>query len=154
MSTPERPGLAGNFAAGLIREGLSASRGLDAFREAGGSARTQTWYRAWNETLAAIERAGAIGRAPLDSRPLESELSAGGWRTRERYTYMVDVLVRPVGSSDVFAMPMAVTSDSLLTYDEALAQAIGYAETDLDKYGEAVVGGVPTAVYDRELWEE
>lgn len=154
MSTPERPGLAGNFIAGLIREGHSASSGLRALREAGGSVRTQTWYRAWNETLASVERAGTIGRAPLDSRPLGDELSAGGWRTRERYTYMVDVMVRPVGSSDVFSMPMAVTSNDLLTYDQALAQAIDYATSDLEQYGEQVVGGVTTAVYDRELWEE
>lgn len=148
-----RPGPAGSYIAGLVREGLSASGALRAYRGAGGSIRTQTWYRAWGETVAAIGRAGAIGAAPGGSRPLASELSAGAWRTKERYTFMVDVLVRPTGTSEVFRMPMAVTSDRLLTYDEALNQAIDYANADLEKYGESVIGGVTTAVYDRELYE-
>jgi hypothetical protein len=153
VSTPERPGLAGNFIAGLIEAGFNATRGLDEFRSAGGAIRTQTWYRAWSEVVSALERAVSIGQADIGRRPTAGEWSPGSWRTKQRYSFQVDVLVRPRGTSEVFRMPMTVTSDRALTFGQAIGSALGSATTDLEQYDEEVLGGVVTGAYDRELWE-
>lgn len=152
MSSPERPGLSGNYIAGLIRAGLGPTEGLRAFQEAGGAIRRQTWFRAWGSVVQALAAAVEIPDLPLNRRPVASELARGGWRTRERYTYMAEIFVRDRETGSTYRTPFAVTSDRALTYGGALGQAIDAAGAGAEDYGEEVLGGFVYDVYDRELW--
>lgn len=147
MATPERPGYATNYMAALIREGLSATGGLRAYREAGGTIRTQNWYRAWGEVQASIGRAGMVAEAPLGRRPLAAEVSTWETRRRSGYVFQVEAQLRQVGTSEVFTTYTSFRTDRLTTYGEALDAALGAFADQMAEYGEQVMGGVVTGVY-------
>lgn len=154
MADPERPGLAGIFIRSFMEQGYNATQALRELREMGGTIRTQTWYRAWAETLAGLDRVARIERAPINRRPIADELSVGAWRTGKRFSYQVTVTVRDVGSGIVYdlAHPITVLSDSPITYTEALEQAASYAFENIAQYGEQPIGGSVESVWDREAW--
>lgn len=151
MAKRDPLGLAGNHIAQLIREGISPTAGLRAVRDAGLTIRTQTWYQAWNSVVHAIRESIDIPTYSLDRHPERGEYQPTRLDTKERYTYMVNVIMRNTDLGLSYLAPFAVTSNRQLTYGGALNTAIGYASEGEEKYNEEVMGGFVYGVYDNEI---
>lgn len=114
----------------LIKEGVSASQGLEQYREAGGAIRTQRWYAAYGEVAAELAVAEKVMQAPVERAPTADEVTQRSSSKPGAYTYRVTLLterrmVDPLTGRTVsisqpeFAM---VRSQTLRPYNEVLSQ--------------------------------
>lgn len=138
--------------AAAIRAGTSATKALGEFRGAGGSIRTQSWYRAFGEVRAAIGRHEAISGLDPSLPPdpgMFSQWSAGRPGT---FAYQVDVLVRDKGSGVVYRTAYTYLTDQLVplqsAIDEAIATYTAGAETSGSWDGQQIIGAVPAGLYE------
>lgn len=146
-----------NYLPGLIREGLSPTAGLALFRQAaseggyGGSIRTQTWYQAWGETVAALASQEAVMQVPLGRPPTASEITEYSSRGATGRLYSFDVLVRNRATGETYYTPSGYRTQGNVTYNTAMTGAIS-AILDAAEEGSPsaanlqVLGALPTEV--------
>ena len=134
----------------MLREGLSASAGLRSFREGGGRVGNEAWYRAWGNVAASIAKSQEVSLAPLTRRPAASELTQWGTTSARGYLYQVEIQVRGRGSGEVWTTFGSFRSSNLVTYGDALSGAMDHFADEASEYGEVVLGGVVTGVYQLE----
>jgi hypothetical protein len=148
VSTPEGPGYAANFMRRLIEEGASAAEGLRRYRAAGGAIRTQVWYRSFGETARVLAEKGKVLAAPRTRRPAADEVTTWTTRRATGYIYQAEVQVRLRGTSEIFTTNFSFKSDRLVRYGAALDSILDAATSDIEQYGEIVLGGYMTGVYE------
>lgn len=133
-----------NYLPKLIGEGLSPTAALRLLRapEAEGgfglSIRTQTWYQAWGETVAALASREAIAQAPLGRRPVADEITPFSSRTATGFLYSVDVLVRNRATGETYYTPSGFRSQQRVSYRTAIAGAVS-------AIADAAIAGSPSA---------
>lgn len=117
----------------LITEGVGPTAGLRAFREAGGSVRTQRWFHAYGEIQAAIARRPAVEALGPNAVPGAEHISRITSRAQPGYLYRVGVIntqrgiVTESGSvaEETVLDWVSVRSHRLLTAEEAMLEAEG-----------------------------
>lgn len=112
------------FAMQAIRNGMSARAGLAAYRQAGGSIRDATWFKMVGEGRAQVARRGAEVSAPLNRRPLATEITTWTTRTRSGYAQQVEVIVRDKDTGLIMSVPHTTTGQRLLTRQDAIDTAL------------------------------
>lgn len=128
----------------LINAGLSPTAALRQFRaapEEGGlglSIATQTWYRAWGETVAALQSQQQIMQVPLGRAPTPNEVTPYSSVSARGYLYSFDVLVRNRATGETYYTPSGYRSSARVTYNTALNGAIA-------AISDAAVQGSPSA---------
>lgn len=141
------PEYATNYIAAAIKAGLSARRGLDAFRSAGGRIGNESWFGAYREALASFaKRAGLAASDYAASPPADLQSRFPGY-TGSRYLYQFDVAFRFVGSQVVDTRDFTVASEDILTIDDAMASALDTLAEAADRYGDTPLAIIPTAVF-------
>lgn len=149
--------LSGNpagFIASKIGEGVGSTAALNQFREAGGSFRTQDWYRLYGEVGASIANqdvaAGVNPYAvPSAGDYTEWSMGAGG-----RYATSVNVLMRDKGSGDMESQQFDYVTDEPHSPAEAAAAAWDvYGDPDAQSaYERTAVGWTVRNVYKTVPW--
>lgn len=117
-----------SWIASALRSGVSPSRALETFREAGFHVTTQTWFKLAGAARRAEALAGPIREAPLGRRPrAEERLDARGGQ-RRKYLFGVELFVvdRITGEDATFLR--TVGTDRLLTYGAAIDAATAAQE--------------------------
>lgn len=136
------------FLSKAFRQGTNATQALNSFRDAGGSIKTQTWYRLAGEVRSALTNRDVVGGLRPDRLPTDdafTQWSAGRAGTR---MYQVDVLVRNKQFDTVYRAPFSFVTDKVITPQRAVAQAIALYAAHAEKYDEVVHGGVVTGLYE------
>lgn len=119
------------FLYNLIREGVGPTAGLRAYREAGGSIRTQRWFQAYGEVAAAVQRRPAVEGLSPGAVPGAEHISPITSRARPGYLYRVGVVNTQRGiiteqgtpGEDTVLDWVSVRSHRLLTPEEAQLEA-------------------------------
>lgn len=139
----------GPYAASAIREGLSATEGLQAVRDAGGGVNTQTWYRAYSEARVALDNAGTV--AGLDPFAIPAGEHFTDWSAGREGAYGYQVAVTTIDDETgmMTTDPYTVITTDALTPAEAAQQAFDdFTESDADDiYGRTTVGAVTVNLY-------
>lgn len=149
MAEGEGPGSVVSWAHAYARMGHTPSEALEAFREAGGKVRTQTWYQTYGEVSAAVGR--SKGLAALGDEQLPNASDVGEWKAgREGLHYhQAEVYIRRVGGDDIETFQYTAVGERLKTKGNVLDEALGYADTfqDSDTFGQfKVLGAALTSV--------
>lgn len=131
-----------------INAGLSATAGLRAYREAGGSVRTATWYRLHGEVQAAFSNTLSEAGRPGNRFPTEDELTPWSTVDATGYLQQVEVALRDRTTGEVYFKPFSVTGDVLLTRNAAVEEAIASYQEGADEYDEQVLGAVHVGAYE------
>lgn len=126
-----------------VREGLSANKALAAFREAGGHIGRQAWLRLYSQVDRVIESRKSEATAPLDSIPGSEHVRTMPSQTATGYMQVVDVRYRVKGTSVIASRAYSVRSDSLITRQEAVNQALDVfnAQENAESYEDMVTLG-------------
>lgn len=132
---------------GAQNEGLSASAGLGAYRDAGGEVRTQSWYRLWGEARAAVADKLDEATAPLNRRPSAHEVQEWTTTNATGFLQQVEVFVRDRITGEVVAKPFSVTGEHLISRGNAISQALDHFSENQEDYDETVLGAVHVGAY-------
>lgn len=132
--------------AGFVAQGLSASAGLRAFRDAGGAMRDSVWYRLYAEQQATFNAIGDEITKPLNVAPTASEILPMTTKRKEGYLQIVEIYTRLTGTDVVVTRPFMFPTDTLMTRGDAVTKALSLAQTAIDqeRYEETLIGGVYT----------
>jgi len=143
------PGNPSGFIAGAVNDGTSATDALNAFREAGGSIRTQTWYRLFGEVTDSLARSPMA--AALDPYQLPDPAAYATWTMGPggQYATQVQVFFRDIDTGLIGTSQYTYVTDEPHTPAEAEAAAYDeYSDTDnAGDYGQVVLGTSTVNVY-------
>ena len=151
---------AGEAIQGAIRQGRNATESLNAWRERGGSIRTQTWYRVWgqieNEQLQAIPEAA---ERPT-RRPTADQIQERASRRPGAYHQDVTLIVQD-RHGNVELRNVHLRTDRLLSRREAVRRAQGKwndvgPEARQGSSGTTwkAIGGVYLGTFELTPWDE
>lgn len=130
-----------------IREGISGTAGLAAYRDAGGQVRTSTWFRLLGEAQAAIGgRADELAR-PQHRRPLADETHRWTTRTTRGMLQQVEVFVRDRATGIIGVVPYSHRSQAGVSRQAAIAAALEFMANNADAYNQQVLGAIHVASY-------
>lgn len=154
MSCPTMPDSAstGNpagFIVGAIGDDMSSTQALAAYRDAGGSIRTQTWYRLYGEVTDALARSpGAMALDP-DAIPGANDYATWTMGGGGQYATQVQVYFRDVDTGLVGTTNYTYVTDVPHTPGEAEAAAFDeYSDPDnAGDYGQVVLGTATSNVF-------
>lgn len=124
------------YAVEAILEGLSATEGLNAVREAGGGISTQSWYRAYGEASEALGNLRDVAGLDLFTVPGRDQFVewTAGREPGYVYQFQIEVLDPDTGLS--MLIPHTVISPEIITIGEAVGQVISdLAGIDSNTYG-------------------
>lgn len=131
-----------------LKAGLSANKGLAAYRQGGGAIARSTWLRLYAEAQANQVINSAEAGRPLNRRPVASEISSITSVKATGFMQYVDVYVRDRVTGAVTAMPQAIKSDSLFSRQKVVADVLSRysqsAEEDPGAYPQQILGAVYT----------
>lgn len=137
------------FIVGQVSGGVSSSAALRAFREAGGSIRTQTFYRLYGEVTDALARSDSA--AGLDPFSLPDPGNYATWTMGRggQFATQVKVFFRDVDTGLIGTSNFTYVTDE--PHSPAEAEAAAYDEyNDPDNaadYGQAVLGTATSNVF-------
>ena len=135
------------FIAKFVKEGMSSSAALNAYRSAGGKIRTQSWYKLYGEAQAVIVRREAVSKAPANRRPLAEHITTWTTTKQRGYSYQFEIQVRHRGTGAIESVFHAVRTDKLISYGRALARAMETFDPVKDSADYQVLGGIVTGVF-------
>jgi hypothetical protein len=135
------------MAISAIKAGLSANRGLAAAREAGLGVQRASWLKLYAEVKTSLAGQAGEMTAPLNRRPLSSEIFTMSTKAQEGYLQQVEVDVRDRASGEILVRPYSVRGDSLISRGDAVDTAIDSFSTHADAYGEQILGAAYTGTY-------
>lgn len=148
MSTPTEGAGSGFWALQGVLSGLSATRALNLFREAGGHIANQSWYSLYGQMQATAERFGPEFNRPQNAKPTANEIE--NWTTTKANSYVqqVEVLVRPIGTNEIISVPYTSMSSTLKTRQQVVREALDiYSDDNAAKYNQQVIAGVYTGTF-------
>jgi len=128
---------------------MSANAALNAFREAGGAMRRQTWYRLYGQTADTLARSPESSALEPGAIPNAEQLGTWAMGAGGQYATQVNVLFRDRNSGVVGVAPYTYVSDDPHTPDEAIAAGIDLYSDDeaAARYDQQILGGVATNVW-------
>jgi hypothetical protein len=146
---PNIPGNPAGFIVGAINEGQSATAALNAFREAGGEMRTQTWYQMFGQVTDAIARSPLAGSLDPYSLPDPGAYATWAMGPGGEYATQVDLFFRDLDTGLVGSIPYTYVTSDPHTPEEAIAEAMGdFGESDTQaQYDQVMLGGTVRNVY-------
>lgn len=131
-----------------LKAGLSANKGLQAYRAGGGSIARQTWLRLYAEAQANQVISQAEAGRPMNRRPVAGEISTITSVRASGFMQYVDVYVRDRVTGAVTAMPQAIRTDSLFSRQKIVSDVLSRyaqsAEEDPGAYPQQILGAVYT----------
>lgn len=136
-----------DFARRAVREGVGVTRARNALREGGLSFSNQSFSDAY-----AVARREAVVRAAersadLTTRPGAPRIVRGPWGFSEKWGQVVKLNLRDVTTGAGRDWDIVITTDRLLTRQEAIDMALDRVLPSIAEYGQEFVG----ASYDRTL---
>lgn len=148
MANPERlPNLA-SLITPLIKKGVGAREGTRRILDSGVNVGRGTLLRTWGQVLQSLSNRSAVSLAPLSRRPGPEERSIWDTTRGRGYLYQMEIQVR-LKDTDIIATRLhSVRTDKLITYGAALDSGLDFLDSIAEKYGEEVLGGVMTGVYE------
>lgn len=133
----------------FVLEGISATRALNVFREAGGHVGNQSWYSLYGQMQAMAERLGAEFGRPQNQKPTANEIEQWATPKARGYVQQVEVLVREKGTNDVISVPYSSISTTLRTRQAIVAEALDvYSDVNAKKYNQTVLGAIYTGTFE------
>lgn len=146
--------MAGNFipyAISTIKQGLSGRAGLAAARAAGVAPRDATWFRVLGEMRRALTTSNAQLGAPLNRRPLGSEIATMSTKNATGFMQHVGVIVRDRMTGLVAIRDYTVRANALISrgrvIDRALNAYAAGAADEPERYPFTVLGAVYLNTY-------
>lgn len=137
------------FIAQAIRSGQNATQALSAYREAGGSARTQTWYGLYGQVSDTLARQPEA--ANLEPNRIPGAEDYGEWSMGRggQFATQVQILFRDRETGIIGSAPYTHITDEPHTPDEAVYAGIDLYTNDeaAQRYAQQVLGGVVTNVW-------
>lgn len=130
----------------MVNEGMSATKGLDLYRSAGGRIQTQRWYRAFSTMKAEAARRPTIQTAPIGRAPAGEEITQVESRRPGAYLYRGAVVAFDRETNLPVTKYASLRTRKLITYRQAIDILAGQMEAEQDSYGVTVVGAYVTAV--------
>jgi hypothetical protein len=109
--------------------------------------RRGTWLKLYAEARTSLAGQSAEMSAPLNRRPLDTEVFTFTAPVARGYLQQVDVYVRDRETGDVLVRPYSLRSDELLIRGDAVDTAIDAFSQNADRYGEQVLGAAYTGTY-------
>lgn len=150
----DSPGYPVPFISSAIREGQSATAALNAYRAAGGSTRTQTWYRAWGQVSASIaDYSDELGR-PQNRRPVAGEINAMTTRHASGYLQQAQVFMRDRETGEIVSKHFSLRGQGVISRNSLVDTAIDTYAGFADQYQMQVVGAIYTGTYELQPDEE
>lgn len=138
------------FIATAVREGLSATGALKAYRAAGGSVRTQTWYRAYGQVSHAIADYGAELERAQHRIPTAGEIRKWSTVTASGFAQQAQVFMRDRETNEVVARNFTLRGAGMISRQGVIEQAMNTFSDFSDQYGMQIVGGIYTGSYELE----
>jgi len=141
----------------LIRQGLSATQGLNLFRsppEEGGLGQgvsTSEWYRQWSQTLNRLSQAEGFMAVNLNLRPTADQLVQFSSRRATGLNYTFDVLVRNRATGETYYTPSGYRTDTPVSFRKAKqgamdALTLAAAEGSPSVAALDIIGALPVSV--------
>lgn len=150
-------GSGGNLAGiikGFIRSGSSIRGALATIRDPDGPWHVKvadaTFRSVWHQVEAGIARAGEIAGLPGHRRPEAGLFSPWAVGREGTFVYQTNVFTRQVGSGLVIQREVSITSNSIISVNNALGQAIEIFEDGVEdnpEYEEEVLGANLTGLW-------
>lgn len=139
-----------------IREGRNATDALRLFREAGGSVRTQTWYRLWGQA----QMEGIMGshelQQPLHLRPEAQDIQKMSTRRSSGYMQRVVIMGRDSHGLTI-SKDVSLRTDQLVSRGTAVNRAVELLTTHGGQFPQAqdsepmtVIAGFYQGTYELE----
>ena len=137
------------FAAEQIRSGTSANAALNAYRQAGGAIRRQTWFRLYAQTADTLARSAEASSLEPGAIPNAEQYGTWSMGPGGQYATQVNILFRDRDSGVVGTAPYTYVSNDPHTPDEAIAAGIDLYTDDeaAQKYDQQILGGVATGIW-------
>ena len=110
-----------------IREGANATDALRAFRAAGGSVRTQTWYRLYGQAQLEGAMSGREASAGLARVPVSNEIQTRSVPRATGYMQRVTVFGR-TDQGDIVTREVSLRSSRLVSRANAVAKALALVQ--------------------------
>lgn len=123
----------GNRAAAqlAIREGQSATAALRLYRQAGGSIRTQTWYRLYGQAQLEGVTTSKEAAAPLNRVPIAGEIQPAIVPRARGYMQRVTVFGRDEGGN-IITRDVSLRSGRLVSRGNAVNKAMALVQAGMD----------------------
>lgn len=139
---------AAQYALDAIQKGLTASEGLQVFRQAGGKIANETWYKLTGEIQAVLaEREGVLDE-PLNRVPTAGEIRQWTTTGAKGFIQQVEVLVRDKETGQVMSVPFSHTGKTLRSRRAVLKDALSiYSDDNAKRYNQSILGAVYTGTY-------
>lgn len=144
MPEPSTPA---GFLAQLLGAGMSTTAALGAFREAGGSIRTATWYQMAGEVKTALNARDVTAAFDPTSIPNVDMLIPWSAGKPGQYLYNFDIIVTNPEADLAYRVPFSFTTTNLFSPDDIMNAGLDSYSAAADSYGEVVHGAVFTGVY-------
>lgn len=141
------PGGPAGLLLNALSEGLSATKALSNFREAGGSIRTQTWYKLAGEVRAAVANRDVVTGLDPTLLPRDEHFTPWSAGSEGQFLYQVEVPYRDVESGEVFRAPYSVITNRVLSPQDAIDEALDVYADNAEKYGQKILGGILVGLY-------
>lgn len=125
--------------------GMSGQAVLNELREAGLGVRRQQFYRLWGTARAVAAEAGLEPTRPLDQAPDLSEMPPVATRAAEGYLHTVRLVYREAETGNQRVVFHSTKSDTPLTRQEAIDQAIAAYEGHSEEYDTTLIAAVHTS---------
>jgi hypothetical protein len=148
MPEPSRPPNLASLITPLIKRGVGAREGARTILEAGVNVDRGILLRTWSEVVRGLGNRTSVSLAPLSRRPGAEERTVWSTNRQRGYLYQMEMQVQ-IADTDIVATRMhSVRTQTLITYGDALDEALGFLDDAVEKYGETVLGGIVTGVYE------
>jgi hypothetical protein len=126
-------------------EGISANQALSALSEAGIGIRRQVGLRLYAEARRVTAESGEEPSRPLDQVPALAEAPPTPTRTRQGVLQTVTIFVRENVTGNIRALFHNTVSDTGVTRQEAINEAVDAYNDHAAEYPTVIVGAVHTS---------
>lgn len=147
MAAP-REGFPSGLVQRAVREGVNATDALRLYRAAGGSVRTQTWYRLYGQAKLELELHGTEAGRPLHLRPTADEIQQRTTRRARGYEQRATVFMRDRETGEVIARPFSQRAEGVVSRRNVIETAIGIFSDFAAQYDLVPEGAIYTGTFE------
>lgn len=132
-----------------VKEGMSGSAGLRAYRAGGGKIGTQTWHRMVAEARHSISARGDEVSRPLNRRPTADETTTWTTAKAKGWIQQVEVMVRDRDTGDILTIPFSLKGRTLVSRQSAIDDALSVITPEgTDGEKQQILGAVYVGTYE------
>lgn len=125
----------------LAAEGLSGAQALTAIREAGFTFSNEAFYQTWGRTLASAAAQDLEAGAELGTMPTFGEMAPAPVELSSDFLQKVVLTLRDQNTGETITRLVSISTDTLLTRQDAIDFAIDLFQAHADDYGVDITGG-------------